>query len=79
VASALPLASLMPDYRPGAQWALQAAQAGTQVSSNPAALESRLRDRLDLRQPGLWAVLQGAVVVLALMAWRLVGQINKRG
>ena len=79
VASALPLASLIPDYRPGAEWALQAAQVGTQVSSNPAALESRLRDRLDLRQLGLWAVLLGAVAVLALMAWRLVGQINKRG
>jgi len=79
VARALPLASLMPDYRPGAEWALPAAQPGTPVLNNPAALESRWTDRLDLRQLGLWAVLLGAVVVLALMAWRLIGQINKRG
>lgn len=51
--------------------------------NNPAALEPRLSDDLDLRKLGSWAVLLGAVLVLvlvlALMAWRLVGQINKHG
>ena len=83
VASALPLASLMPDYRPGAEWALPAARGGTPVLNNAAALEPRLSDDLDLRKLGSWAVLLGAVLVLvlvlALMAWRLVGQINKHG
>ncbi len=78
-ANALPLASLMPDYRPGAEWALPSARGGTSVLNNPAALEPRWSDHLDLRKLGLWAVLLGAVLVLALMAWRLVGQINKRG
>ena len=79
VASALPLASLIPDYRPGAEWALQAARVRLPAVNNPAALEPRWSDRLDLRKLALWAVLLGAVVALALMAWRLLGQIDKRG
>ena len=47
--------------------------------NNPAALEPRLSDDLDLRKLALWALLSGAVLVLALMAWRLARQINKRG
>ncbi len=78
-ATALPLASLIPDYRAGAEWALQVARAGTPVVNNPAALEPRWSDRLDLRKLALWALLSGAVLVLALMAWRLARQINKRG
>ena len=70
---------MIPDYRPGAEWALQAARVRLPAVNNPAALEPRWSDRLDLRKLALWAVLLGAVVVLALMAGRLLGQIDKRG
>ena len=79
VAAALPLGSLIPDYRPGVEWSLPAARAGAAVTHNPAAVESGFADRFEPRKLGLWAVLLGAVLVLALMAWRLAGRINKGG
>ena len=79
VAAALPLATLIPGYRPEVEWSLPAARAGAAVMHNPAAVESGFADRVEPRKLGLWAVLLGAVLVLALMAWRLAGRINKGG
>ena len=79
VAAALPLGSLMPDYRPGVEWSLPAVRAGAAVTHNPAAVESGFTDRVEPRKLVLWAMLLGAVLVLALMAWRLAGRINKGG
>ena len=79
VAAALPLGSLMPDYRPGVEWSLPTARAGVAVTHNPAAVESGFADRVEPRKLVLWAMLLGAVLVLALMAWRLAGRINKGG
>ena len=62
-----------------AQASLPAARAGAAVTHNPAAVESGFADRVEPRKLGLWAMLLGAVLILALMAWRLAGRINKGG
>lgn len=76
---ALPLASLMPGYKTGAEFSLQIAQAGASVTANPAALQSGIADRFDLRKLGLWAVLLVAVLILAFLAWRVARQLTKGG
>ena len=77
--AALPLASLMPGYQTGTEFSLPAAQTGAQVTANPAALQSTIADRFNLRNLALWAVLITAVLALALMEWRLARQMNKGG
>lgn len=78
-AAALPLASLMPDYKPGAEWRLPEARAGAAVVVNAAASAPGLVERIDTRTLGLWSILLVAVLLLAGMAWRLVKQADKGG
>ena len=78
-AAALPLASLLPDYRPGAEWRLTEARAGASVVVNAAAAAPGLVERIDTRTLGLWSILLVAVLLLAVMAWRLVKQADKGG
>ena len=77
-AAALPLASLIPGYEPGAQARLPAA---TLIASPAAAAvpvsATAVSAQHDPRQWTLWAVLLAAVLALSGMAWALVRQLNK--
>ena len=75
--AALQLASLMPDYKPGAEWQIPEARTGAPVLVNAAAAIPSMVSSVDTRKLGLWAVLLVAVLLLAGMAWRLVRQMNK--
>ena len=78
-AAVLQLASLMPDYKPGAEWRLPEARPGAPVVVNPAAAAPGIVERIDTRTLGLWSILLVAVLLLAVMAWRLVKQGDKGG
>lgn len=69
---ALPLATLLPDYKPGAEWALPEASAGASVTVNPGATDRTLATEFDTRRATLWGLLVVAVAVLGGLAWRLL-------
>jgi hypothetical protein len=75
-ATALPLASLMPGYEPGAQARLPAASLAAPISASTAAptavATTGAGDGADTRRWLLWAVLVAGVLALGAMAWRLM-------
>ena len=74
----LPLPTLIPGYRDGAETAFPVAETGALRSAPPPA-PSRLPQFIgdaDPKKLGLWAALIIGVLVLALMAWRLSRQMK---
>ena len=74
----LPLATLVPGYREGAEAAFPVAEIGALRTAPPPA-PSRLPEIIgdaDPKKLGLWAALIIGVLVLALMAWRLARQMK---
>ncbi|QTD45674.1 DUF3999 family protein [Ottowia testudinis] len=72
----LPLASLMPGHRPGAQHGLPLAKVQGDDAAITVAL-APLDHGLPTRQWLLWAVLLGGVLTLAAMAWALMRQLGR--
>lgn len=70
--AALPLATLLPDYRAGAEWALAEATPGAALTVDAAAAAPSLANTLDLRKATLWGLLVAAVGLLGFIAWRLL-------
>jgi hypothetical protein len=70
--AALPLSTLLPDYKPDAEWALPQASAGVPVIVNPGATDRTLATEFDARRATLWGLLIVAVAVLGGIAWRLL-------
>ena len=81
VASALPLSTLLPEFKPGNEFKLPLARLGELVAQQP--VEPGLVQQIteagaeDRRRWALWAVLGVAVAGLALLAWRLARDIKQ--
>lgn len=71
-AAALPLASLIPGYEPGAQARLPAASLAAPAAAATAIATAGPDEGADTRRWVLWAVLLGGVLALGAMAWRLM-------
>jgi hypothetical protein len=80
-ATALPLTTLLPDFRPGDEFRLPLARLGALVAQRPAVqgfaqslAEASAEDR---RRWALWAVLGLAVAGLGVLAWRLARDLRQ--
>jgi len=74
--TALPIASVMPDYKMGAEEMLKPAKVGAVKAGPPPNRWEKLIGEMDGRRATLWAVLVLGVVALGFMAWRLSRQVR---
>ena len=74
VSTALPIASVMPNYKQGAEELLQPAKVSAVKAGPPPDRWEKLIGEMDARRVTLWAVLVLGVVALGFMAWRLSKQ-----
>ena len=73
---AIPIASLIPDYKRGAELRLPRASLDVVSSTPPPSASRTFFSDIEPRKAGLWAVLVLGVLTLGFMAWRLVGQMK---
>jgi hypothetical protein len=78
-AHALPLAALIPDYKPEAETALPQATVGAVTVDARLSAVPRQWFGVDARTAVLWAVLIGAVLILSLLAWSLARKASAAG
>ena len=69
---ALPIASIVPDYKPRAELALPEASVGAVTTGPPASRWEKLVEDISPKRLALWIVLIAGVGVLGFMAWRLM-------
>lgn len=72
----LPVASLMPDYEPGAERKLAEAKLGPVEVSGVETVWRRYLGEIPPRRVALWAVLIAGVLALGFIAWRLQRQMK---
>ncbi len=87
--AAYAIESLIPGYREDTGARIRAARAGTQQTVNVQGAqalaqtelggEARRQEAIDWKRWSLWAALVLGVLILGVMAWRLVRQLDKRG
>lgn len=87
--AAYPIESLIPGYREDTGARIRAARAGTQQTVNVQGAqalaqtelggEARRQEAIDWKRWSLWAALVLGVLILGVMAWRLLKQLDKRG
>ena len=75
--SAFPVATLIPGYQPGLLAGLPAADFGAAIAQPDKQPADDGRHGTHWTGIALWAILIGGVLLLALMVWRLLGQMNK--
>ena len=69
---ALPITSMVPDYKSRAELKLPEATVGAVTSGPPASQWEKLVEDVSPRKIALWTILIAGVVVLGFMAWRLL-------
>jgi len=70
-AQALPIESIIPNYKKGAEDLLKQAKLGTVMAGPPPNRWEKLIGEMDARRVTLWMVLIGGVGALGAMAWKL--------
>jgi hypothetical protein len=75
--TALPVASIIPEYKRKAELALPEAKVGPVVAAPPPTEWEKLTADIQPRRVALWAILVIGVLVLGFMAWRLSRQGGK--
>ena len=73
-AAVLPIDSLIPNYKKGAEELLKRAKVGTVAAQPPPDRWEKLIGEMDARRITLWAVLILGVAALGFMAWKLSKQ-----
>ena len=74
--TALPISNLIPNYERGAEAKLPQAFPGNVTGAPPATGLQGFMGDLSPKRVGLWAILGLGVLILAFMAWRLMGQMK---
>ncbi len=75
---AIPISSLIPEYKRGAEQRLPRANLAAVSSTPPPSASRTFFSDVEPRKVGLWAVLVLGVLTLAFMAWRLLGQMKAK-
>jgi hypothetical protein len=75
-ATALPIESVMPEYKRGKEDLLPVAKVGAVKAGPPPSRWEKLIGTMDARRVTLWSVLVLGVVALGFMAWRLSKQVK---